>query len=129
LLASRVVAGEVAVSTTTPKIARNSKIRTIVAIPIPITELLLISFKFSSFVIPASIRRCAPANVMYPPTVPPRSVRIAGKILSIGAVGTNVSFTAIPTGGFTIRMTTKITTIMIPPRIFVSVSIASNAFL
>src|SRR5699024_11824208 len=56
-----------------------------VAMPIPITELRLISFKFSFFVMPASIRRCAPENVMYPPTVPPSRVRIAGKISFIGA--------------------------------------------
>lgn len=47
----------VAPLTTTPRTARNRNTLTIVAIPIPITELLLISFRFSSPVIPASIRR------------------------------------------------------------------------
>ena len=65
---------------------------------------------------------------MYPPTVPPSRVRIAGKISFIEAVGITVSFSARPTGGRTIMITTKITTIMMPPRIFVSVSIAFSAF-
>ena len=88
----------------------------------------MISFKFSFPVIPESIRRCAPANVIYPPTVPPSNVRIAGKISLIDAVGMIVSFAAIPTGGCTIRITIKMTRIMIPPRIFVRLSIAFNAF-
>ena len=45
------------------------------------------------------------------------------------ADGITVSFNASPTGGRTIRITIKITTIISPPRTLVSVSIAFNAFL
>ena len=114
--------------TTTPRTARNRKIRTIVAMIIPITELLLISFRFFSPVIPASIRRCAPEKVIYPPTVPPKSVRIAGIRFVAPASGTNVFFNALPTGGFTTMITTKITIIIMAPSTLVIVSMALLAF-
>ena len=66
---------------------------------------------------------------MYPPTVPPRSVMIAGTRACTPASGTNVFLMADPTGGFTTTITIKITTIIIAPRTFVSVSMAPFAFL
>ena len=79
-------------------------------------------------VIPASIRRCAPEKVIYPPTVPPRSVRIAGIRFVAPASGTNVFFNALPTGGFTTMITTKITIIIMAPSTLVIVSMALLAF-
>ena len=114
--------------TTTPNIAKNNRTLTRVAIPIPIIELLLISSRFSSFVILASISLCAPEKVIYPPTVPPRSVKIAGIKFEILSLGKKVSLTASPIGGFTIKITINITIIIHPPSTFVSVSIAFAAF-
>ena len=65
---------------------------------------------------------------MYPPTVPPSNVKIAGIKFEILSLGTKVSLTARPIGGLTIKITINITTIIHPPSTFVSISIAFVAF-
>jgi len=55
-------------------------------------------------------------------------VRIAGKRAAYPVSGTKVFLIAEPTGGLTIQITIKITTIMMPPRTFTSLSIVLFAF-
>ena len=88
-----------------------------------------IGYRFAGLVLLcAAIRRCAPEKVIYPPTVPPKSVRIAGIRFVAPASGTNVFFNALPTVGFTTMITTKITIIIMAPSTLVIVSMALLAF-
>src|SRR5205809_3819366 len=64
---------------TTPNAARNNTYLIIAVMQIPVTELRFtcgiedLPFMF------ASSKRCAPAKLIYPPTVPPTNATIIGK--------------------------------------------------
>ena len=114
---------------TVPRTARNSSTRKTAAMPMPRTALRPISRKCAFPVTPPSIRRCAPANVMYPPTVPPSSVSAAGKSAAGFADGRNVFFSASNRGGRVRIAVTRITRIISTPRIRTTRSATVRAFL
>ena len=64
---------------------------------------------------------------MYPPTVPPIRVRIAGIVAGIPEEGTKVLAMASPTGGLVMNMTMRMTTIIRAPRYFTTWSIRDFA--
>ncbi len=106
---------------TTPSIARKRRYLMIPVIEMALTEPEDIFGRFSIPVIPASIMRWAPAKVIYPPTVPPTSVRIV--IQSIFD-GRTVSLRAIATGGWVLKTMKRTIAIIITPSTFVKLSIA-----
>ena len=69
---------------TTPTAARNKIKRIKEEIKIPVVALLVTNLMCSVPEIPASIKRCAPEKVMYPPTVPPTMVTMANKEIFSG---------------------------------------------
>ena len=81
---------------TTPSTARNSSIRMAPVTSTPVTDAREICCTLETPRTPASTSRCAPAYVMYPPTVPPTSVVMARKSTCSGNTALR---NAAPTGG------------------------------
>ena len=81
--------------TTTPSTAKNNNVLIIPVVKIPAIAERFTNGKNSLPFIPESSILCAPANVMYPPTVPPTKV-IIGKINLMGCSGATEWISASP---------------------------------
>ena len=133
-LAAPVTAATFSATTTvpavqTPSTHRNSRIRTLPETQMPVrTDLRKCLTSSGLPPHPASSSLCAPEKVMYPPQEPPSSVTMTG-MSSLGFSGVKIWATASPTGGFAMKATTSMTTIIMPPRIWATLPTMSFAFL